>query len=50
MTEKIKSKKPKRKLTRKEAIKKGNKEFRIFARDLAKSMNIVPDKKDKKIK
>lgn len=35
----IKSKKPKRKLTRKEAIKKGNKEFKNFTRELAKSMN-----------
>lgn len=41
----MKSKKIKRKLTRKEAIKKGNKDFRSFARELAKSMN-AEKKKD----
>jgi len=45
MTEKIKSKKIKRKLTRKEAIKKGNKEFKNFTRQLAKTMN-APDFKN----
>ena len=44
MIEKVKSKKPKRRLTRKEAIKKGNKEFRSFAKDLAKSMDINLEK------
>lgn len=39
MTEKVKSKKPKRKLTRKEAIRKGNKDFRNMARELARTMN-----------
>ena len=39
MTEKIKSKKTKRPLTRKEAIRKGNKDFRLLARQLAKTMN-----------
>jgi len=42
MIEEIKKKKPKRKLTRKEAIKKGNKEFKSFTRELAKTMN-APD-------
>jgi hypothetical protein len=45
MTEEIKKKKPKRKLTRKEAIKKGNKEFKSFTRELAKTMNSVDLKK-----
>jgi hypothetical protein len=48
MTEKIKSKKPKRKLTRKEAIKKGNKEFKNFTRELAKSMNLPEAQNQKK--
>jgi hypothetical protein len=49
MTEKMKRKKPKLKLTRKEAIKKGNKEFKHFARELAKSINIDEVKKQNKI-
>ena len=48
MIEKIKSKKPKRKLTRKEAIKKGNKEFKSFTRELAKSMDLAESGKLKK--
>lgn len=39
MEEKIKNKKPKRKLTRKEAIRKGNRDFRTMAKQLAKTMN-----------
>jgi hypothetical protein len=48
MTEEIKIKKPKRKLTRKQAIKKGNKEFKNFTRELAKSMNLADAQKHKK--
>ncbi|NTW27176.1 MAG: hypothetical protein HGA36_02535 [Candidatus Moranbacteria bacterium] len=48
MTEEIKKKKPKRKLTRKQAIKKGNKEFKNFTRELAKSMNLAESGKLKK--
>lgn len=39
MNEKIKTKKAKRPLTKKEAIRKGNKDFRNMARQLAKTMN-----------
>lgn len=45
MEEKIKSKKPKRKLTRKEAIRKGNRDFRNMAKQLAKTMNAGDFKK-----
>ena len=37
--EKSKVKKKKRVLTRKEAIRKGNKDFRSFSRELARQMN-----------
>ncbi len=52
MTEdKIKPKKKKRVLTRKEAIRKGNKEFKSFTRELARSMNsAAPTKSDGSIK
>ena len=45
MTEEISQpakKKTKRPLTRKEAIRKGNKDFRNMARELAKTMNAKP--------
>ncbi len=45
MAEEIKRKKIKRPLTRKEAIRKGNKDFRLMARQLAKTMN-SPDFKE----
>ena len=41
-----KAKKGKQKLTRKEAIRKGNKEFRSFARELVKSMNASEKSKE----
>jgi len=50
MAEEIKIKKPKRKLTRKQAIKKGNKEFKNFTRELAKSMNLADSNKPKNLK
>lgn len=45
MKEKSKPTKQKRKLTRKEAAIKSNKEFRTFAKDLVKSMNSQNQKK-----
>jgi len=50
MSEEIKKKKTKRPLTRKEAIRKGNKDFRNMARALAKTMNTEGFKEVEKAK